>query len=59
MCVQMCVCWPQVEALQKESNVRGNYWREQTLKEEEMVGDFDRAIKHYLSTSIHESDCVS
>ncbi|KTF80235.1 hypothetical protein cypCar_00019259, partial [Cyprinus carpio] len=47
-----------VEALQKESSVQGNYWREQTLKEEEMVGDFDRAIKHYLSTSIHESDCI-
>ncbi|KAI2656226.1 Teneurin-4 [Labeo rohita] len=47
-----------VEALQKESSVRGNYWREQTLKEEEMVGDFDRAVKHYLSTSIHESDCI-
>ncbi|XP_059389142.1 uncharacterized protein si:dkey-103g5.4 isoform X2 [Carassius carassius] len=47
-----------VEALQKESSVQGNYWREQTLKEEEMVGDFDRAIKHYLSTSIQESDCI-
>lgn len=46
-----------MEALQKESNVRGNYWREQTLKEEEMVGDFDRAVKHHLS--VHESDCVS
>ncbi len=59
ICVQMCVCSPQVEALQKESNVRGNYWREQTLKEEEMVEDFDRAVKHHLSTSEHESDCVS
>ncbi|ROL53321.1 hypothetical protein DPX16_20431 [Anabarilius grahami] len=47
-----------VETLQKESSVRGNYWREQTLKEEEMVGDFDRAVKHYLSTSVHESDCI-
>ncbi|XP_026082104.1 uncharacterized protein LOC113058425 isoform X2 [Carassius auratus] len=47
-----------VEALQKESSVQGTYWREQTLKEEEMVGDFDRAIKHYLSTSIQESDCI-
>ena len=57
--MQMCVCSPQVEALQKESSVQGNYWREQTLKEEEMVGDFGRAIKHYLSTSVHKSDCVS
>ncbi|KAL1260729.1 hypothetical protein QQF64_008556 [Cirrhinus molitorella] len=48
-----------VEALQKERSVRGNYWREQTLKEEEMVGDFDRAVKHHLSTSIHESDCIN
>lgn len=48
-----------METLQKESSVRGNYWREQTLKEEEMVGDFDRAVKHYLSTSVHESECVS
>ncbi|XP_067222022.1 uncharacterized protein si:dkey-103g5.4 isoform X4 [Chanodichthys erythropterus] len=47
-----------VETLQKESSVRGNYWREQTLKEEEMVGDFDRAVKHYLSTSVHESECI-
>ncbi|XP_043114159.1 uncharacterized protein si:dkey-103g5.4 isoform X4 [Puntigrus tetrazona] len=47
-----------VEALQKESNVRGNYWREQTLKEEEMVGDFDRAFKHHLSTFVHVSDCI-
>lgn len=54
-----CICLPQVETLQKESSARGNYWREQTLKEEEMVGDFDRAVKRYLSTSIHEPDCVS
>jgi len=50
---------PQVETLQKESSARGNYWREQTLKEEELVRDFERAIKHYLSTSMHEPDCVS
>ncbi|KAK7156390.1 hypothetical protein R3I94_006451 [Phoxinus phoxinus] len=47
-----------VETLQKESSARGNYCREQTLKEEEMVGDFDTAIKRYLSTSIHEPDCI-
>ncbi|XP_048016113.1 uncharacterized protein si:dkey-103g5.4 isoform X3 [Megalobrama amblycephala] len=47
-----------VETLQKESSVRGNYWREQTLKEEDMVGDFDRAVKHYLSTSVHGSECI-
>ncbi|XP_067306926.1 uncharacterized protein si:dkey-103g5.4 isoform X3 [Pseudorasbora parva] len=47
-----------VETLQKESSVRGNYWREQTVKEEEMVGDFDRAVKHYLSTSVQESDFI-
>ncbi|XP_051962910.1 uncharacterized protein si:dkey-103g5.4 [Xyrauchen texanus] len=47
-----------VEVLQKESSVRGNYWCEQTLKEEEMVGDFDRAIKNYLCTSVPESDCI-
>nr|XP_017206661.1 uncharacterized protein si:dkey-103g5.4 isoform X1 [Danio rerio] len=47
-----------VETLQKESNERSNYWREQTLKEDEMLGDFDRAVKHYLSTSVHESDCM-
>ncbi|XP_057207593.1 uncharacterized protein si:dkey-103g5.4 [Triplophysa rosa] len=47
-----------VEALQKESSVRVGYWRQHSLREEEMVGDFDRAVKRYLSSAIHESDCI-
>ncbi|XP_056613166.1 uncharacterized protein si:dkey-103g5.4 isoform X2 [Triplophysa dalaica] len=47
-----------VEALQKESNVRVVYWRQQSLREEEMVRDFDRAVKRYLSSAVHESDCI-
>lgn len=48
-----------MEALQKESSVRVGYWHQQSLREEEMVGDFDRAVKRCLSLAVRESDCVS
>ncbi|XP_055052386.2 uncharacterized protein [Misgurnus anguillicaudatus] len=47
-----------VEALQKESSARDSYWRQQSLREEEMVGDFDRAVKRYISSVVQESDCI-
>ncbi|KAL7831745.1 hypothetical protein AOLI_G00292930 [Acnodon oligacanthus] len=43
-----------VEALQKECSARGQFWRQQRLKEEELVADLERTLRNCLYTAIQE-----
>ncbi|KAM9469539.1 uncharacterized protein Hap1MRO34_013970 [Clarias gariepinus] len=42
------------EALQKECRMRAQFWREQRVKEEELVADFDRTLRECLYTALQE-----
>ncbi|XP_053503279.1 uncharacterized protein si:dkey-103g5.4 [Ictalurus furcatus] len=42
------------EALQKECSMRAQFWRQQRVKEEELVADLDRALRDCLYTALHE-----
>lgn len=44
----------QAEALLKECSVRAQYWRQQQVKEEELMADLDRALRDCLYTAIQE-----
>ncbi|XP_017347105.1 uncharacterized protein si:dkey-103g5.4 isoform X2 [Ictalurus punctatus] len=42
------------EALQKECSMRAQFWRQQRVKEEELVADLDRALRDCLYTALQE-----
>lgn len=52
--VCVCVCLVQAEALQKECSMRAQFWRQQRVKEEELVADLDRALWDCLYTVLQE-----
>ncbi|XP_058270321.1 uncharacterized protein si:dkey-103g5.4 isoform X4 [Hemibagrus wyckioides] len=42
------------EAFQKECSMRAQFWRQQRVKEEDLVADLDRALQDYLYTALQE-----
>ncbi|KAK3531764.1 hypothetical protein QTP70_028289 [Hemibagrus guttatus] len=42
------------EALQKECSMRAQFWRQQRVKEEELVADLDRALLNCFYTALQE-----
>ncbi|XP_049323387.1 uncharacterized protein si:dkey-103g5.4 [Astyanax mexicanus] len=48
-----------VEALRRECGARAGYWRQQRVKEEELVSDLERALRNCLDVAVQEeSDCL-
>ncbi|KAI4904540.1 hypothetical protein NFI96_029604 [Prochilodus magdalenae] len=43
-----------VEALQKECSARGRFWRQQRVKEEELVADLERTLRNCLYAAVQE-----
>lgn len=48
------MCLVQAGALQKECSMRTQFWRQQKVKEEELVADLDRALRDCLYTALQE-----
>ncbi|KAF7699916.1 hypothetical protein HF521_002874 [Silurus meridionalis] len=42
------------EVVQKECSMRAQFWRQQRVKEEQLVADFDRALRDCLYTALQE-----